>query len=61
MKIVVEPIPPSRYKGVLIVDDEEIETSIQSRPGCCVRTLMNKLMLLNGKPKNTISVTIEGW
>jgi hypothetical protein len=61
MEIIVEPIPPSRYKGTLIVDGEVVETSIQSRPGCCVRTLMNKLLLLNGKPKNTFSVNIDGW
>jgi hypothetical protein len=61
MEIIVEPIPPSRYKGTLIVDGEVVETSIQSRPGCCVRTLMNKLLLLNGKPKNTFSVNINGW
>jgi hypothetical protein len=61
MNIIVEPIPPSRYKGTLFVDGKEIETSIQSRPGCCVRTLMNRLILLKGKPKNTIDVKIEGW
>jgi hypothetical protein len=61
MEILIEPIPPSRYKGVLVIDGETVETSIQSRPGCCVRTLMNKLLLLKGKPKEPFSVKIEGW
>jgi hypothetical protein len=34
MEILVEPIPPSRYKGTLVIDGETVETSIQSRPGC---------------------------
>jgi hypothetical protein len=61
MQIVVEPAPGQRYKGSLFLDDELVETTLQSRPGCCVRTLMNKLMLLHGKPTETITLDIEGW
>jgi hypothetical protein len=61
MEILIEPIPPSRYKGTLIIDGNVVETTLQSRPGCCARTLMNKLLLLRGKPKEPISLAIEGW
>jgi hypothetical protein len=61
MQIVVEPAPGQRYKGSLFIDDELIEMTLQSRPGCCVRTLMNKIMLLHGKPTEKITLDIEGW
>lgn len=61
MKIVIEPIPGQRYKGTLFIEDEEVEITLQQRPGCCVRTLMNKMMLMYGKPTEEVVVTIDGW
>lgn len=61
MKIVIEPSTASRYKGTLYIDGQEIDHTIQPRPGCCARTLMNKLMLMYGKPLETITLEIEGW
>jgi hypothetical protein len=61
MRIVVEPALPSRYKGTLYINEEEIDHTFQPRPGCCVRTLMNKLMLMYGKPTEPITLEIEGW
>jgi hypothetical protein len=61
MKIIIEPIQGSRYKGTLLIDNEEIETTLQSRAGCCARTLMNKAMFIKGKPQETITLEIEGW
>lgn len=61
MQIIIEPAPGNRYKGTLYIDDDLIETTLQPRAGCCARTLMNKLMLLYGKPTETITVNIEGW
>lgn len=61
MQIIIEPVPGHRFKGTLILNDEIIETTFQTRPGCCARTLMNKLMLLYGKPTEEITLEIEGW
>jgi hypothetical protein len=61
MHIVIEPVQGNRYRGVLFIDGEQVETTIQSRPGCCARNLLNKLMFLHGKPTEEITLEIEGW
>lgn len=61
MEIIIEPAPGFRFKGELWMNGELIETVLDKRPGCCTRTLMNKLMLMYGKPDDKITVTIEGW
>lgn len=61
MKIIIEPAPGQRYNGTLIIDDEVIEFVNDKRPGCCVRTLMNKMLLKYGKPEDTIIIDIDGW
>lgn len=61
MRIVIEPSLGSRYKGTLYIDDKEVEHTVQQRPGCCARTLMNKLMFMYGKPTEPITLEIEGW
>jgi hypothetical protein len=61
VKIVIEPVPGQRYKGTLFIEEEEVETTIQPRPGCCTRTLMNKLMLMYGKPSEEVTIQIDGW
>ena len=60
MKIIIEPVG-NRFQGQLIIDEKIIETTIQPRPGCCARTLMNKVLFLYGKPSETIFLEIEGW
>jgi hypothetical protein len=61
MQIFIEPAKGNRFQGTLLIDGEVIETTLQQRPGCCARTLMNKLMLLYGKPLEPITLEIEGW
>jgi hypothetical protein len=61
MQILIEPLKDGRYRGVLILDGEKIDTTIQARPGCCARNLLNKLMFLHGKPTEEIVLEIEGW
>lgn len=61
VEIVIEPINKNMFKGTLFIDGQEIETTIQPRPGCCARTLMNKIMYLHGKPESSIQLNISGW
>lgn len=61
VEIKIEPAPGSRYKGELYIDGNLIETVLDKRPGCCTRSLMNRLMFMYGKPETEITVTIEGW
>ena len=61
MQIVIETAPGNRYKGSLFIDNELIETTIQPRAGCCTRTLMNRIMLMYGKPTENLIIDIEGW
>lgn len=61
MQIVIEPVQGNRFRGVLFVDGQQVETTIQNRPGCCARNLLNKLMFLHGKPTEKITLEIEGW
>lgn len=61
MKIVIEPAPGHRYNATLFIDGEATEFVNDKRPGCCVRTIMNKLLLNFGKPDSTITIDIDGW
>lgn len=61
MKIKIEPAPGFRYKGELYIDDVLIERVFDKRPGCCARSLMNRIMYTYGKPEEEIVLTIEGW
>ncbi len=61
MQIIIEPLKGNRYRGVLLIDGEKIDSTIQNRPGCCARNLLNKLMFLHGKPTEEVVLEIEGW
>lgn len=61
MQIIIEPAPGHRYNGTLIIDGEVVEFVNDKRPGCCVRSLMNKMLLQFGKPEDTLTIDINGW
>jgi hypothetical protein len=61
VQIIIEDAPARRYKGSLIIEDEVVQTTIQSRPGCCVRNLLNYAMLQYGKPTEKLVLDINGW
>lgn len=61
MQIVIEPVSLNRYRGILLLDGQVENTTIQPRPGCCVRNLLNSLMLKHGAPDGTITIEIDGW
>lgn len=61
MQIIIEPAPGNRYNGTLVVDGEVLHFVNDKRPGCCVRTLMNKMLLEFGKPSEKITIDIDGW
>jgi hypothetical protein len=61
MQIIIEPAPGNRYNGTLIIDGQVIGFVNDKRPGCCARTLMNKLLLEFGKPSEQITIDINGW
>jgi hypothetical protein len=61
MRIVIEPAPGHRYNATLTINDEVVGFVNDKRPGCCVRSLMNKLLLEYGKPEETITIDIDGW
>lgn len=61
MQIIIEPAPASRYNATLFIDGEAVDFVNDKRPGCCVRSLMNKMLLEYGKPSETITIDIDGW
>jgi hypothetical protein len=61
MQIIIEDAPARRYKGSLVIDEEVIQTTVQARPGCCVRNLLNYLMLEYGKPTEQLVLDVHGW
>lgn len=61
MQIIIEPAPGNRFNGVLYIDGEPVEFVNDKRPGCCVRSLMNKMLLMYGKPEEKITIDIDGW
>jgi len=61
MQIIIEPAPGHRYNGTLLIDGEVVEFVNDKRPGCCVRSLMNKMLLEYGKPEQKITIDINGW
>jgi hypothetical protein len=61
MQILIEEAPARRYKGSLIIDEEVITTTIQARPGCCVRNLLNYIMINYGKPTEQLVLDVHGW
>jgi hypothetical protein len=60
MKIVVEK-DGFNYVAFLYIDDEKIATYRDSRPGCCVRGVMNELLYKYGKPEGTLTINVDGW
>jgi hypothetical protein len=61
MQIIIEDAPARRYKGSLIIDEEVIQTTVQARPGCCVRNLLNYIMTQYGKPTERLVLDVYGW
>ena len=61
MQIVINPAPGNRFDAVLYMDGEVVEFVNDKRPGCCVRSLMNKMLLMYGKPDSQITIDIDGW
>jgi hypothetical protein len=61
VKIIIEDAPAKRYKGSLIIDEDVVTTTIQARPGCCVRNLLNYIMLNYGKPQEKLVLDVHGW
>lgn len=61
MQIIIEPAPANRYNATLSVDGEVVAFVSDKRPGCCVRSLMNKMLLEYGKPSEKLVIDIEGW
>lgn len=60
MQIVIEPVG-NRFSGKLYINDELIAEVIDQRPGCCTRSLMNKLLLHIGRPNQPVVLNISGW
>lgn len=61
MQIKIQPAPGNRYNATLYIDGEAVEFVNDKRPGCCVRSLMNKILLSYGKPTQEIIIDIDGW
>jgi hypothetical protein len=61
VQIKIQPAPGNRYNATLYIDGEAVEFVNDKRPGCCVRSLMNKILLSYGKPTQEIIIDIDGW
>ena len=61
MRIVVRELERKRFSATLLVDDEQYASSVEPRPGCAVRTVMNQVQLEFGAPTEEITITIDGW
>lgn len=61
MEIVIERVNGVKYMGKLYIDGDLIDTALDNRPGCVIRTLLNRMQEKYGKPDDTITVNIDGW
>jgi len=60
VQIIIEPVG-NRFSGKLYVNNELLAEVIDQRPGCCTRSLMNKLLLHCGRPNGPVTIDISGW
>mgnify|MGYP003632838320 CR=1 FL=1 len=61
MKIVVKELEKKRFSATLFINDEQYASSVEPRPGCAVRTVMNQVQLEFGAPTEEMTITIDGW
>lgn len=61
MNIVIDQLPDGRFMGVLSVDGDQIYKTIEKRPGCCARNILNHLSITYGKPSGSITLEVDGW
>jgi hypothetical protein len=61
MKIIVKELAKRRFSATLYINDEQYASSVEPRPGCAVRTVMNTVQLEYGAPDSELTITIDGW
>ena len=62
MEIKLDMLPDQRWRGILYVDGTKIDTAVEPRPGCVVRTLLNTFQLTYGNPGvSELNVSIDEW
>jgi hypothetical protein len=50
-----------RFSATLYINDERVASSVEPRPGCAIRTVLNQVQLMHGPPAGGLAITIDGW
>ena len=61
MKIVVKELAKKRFSATLFIDEEQFASSVETRPGCAIRTVLNMLQLEHGAPSGDLEIDISDW
>jgi hypothetical protein len=61
MEIVVKELAKKRFSATLYINGEMFASSVETRPGCAIRTVLNKLQLEHGGPSGDLVIDIGEW
>jgi hypothetical protein len=61
MEIVVKEISKKRFSATLFIDGEQFASSVETRPGCAIRTVINALQREHGAPSGDLVIDLSDW
>jgi len=61
MEIIIKELSKKRFSATLYINGEMFASSIEPRPGCAIRTVLNKLQLEYGAPSGDLVIDISDW
>jgi len=61
MKIIVTELAKKRFSATLFINGEQFASSVEARPGCAIRTVLNMLQLEYGSPSGDLEIDISEW
>tara|TARA_R110000803_G_scaffold166778_4_gene230104 strand:- start:268 stop:453 length:186 start_codon:yes stop_codon:yes gene_type:complete len=61
MEIVVKELAKKRYSATLFINGDRFASSVEPRPGCAIRTVLNMLQLEHGAPSGDLVIDISDW
>lgn len=61
MEIIIKELAKKRFSATLYINGEMFASSIEPRPGCAIRTVLNRLQLEHGAPSGDLVIDISDW
>lgn len=61
MEIVIKELAKKRFSATLYINGEMFASSVEPRPGCAIRTVLNKLQHQFGAPSGDLVIDISDW